>query len=239
MSKARTLRLALFLAILTFFAAMACWTVLAEESSQDRRISVYGLVERPYNLSYNELLEMPSTVIEAELYCVDGPNRPVVQGKWRGVALRAILEKAGLRKGVVKIAFHASDGFSSDLALEDALGPDIILAYELNGERMQGTMGGPVNRLVVPGWWGYKWVAGIARIEAVDYDFLGTWEGQGYPDRALIAPSPPPCAPSLPDPGMYLAFFIIALVTLLAGRQYLRQKRFKNDLPTQSFSEQS
>jgi DMSO/TMAO reductase YedYZ molybdopterin-dependent catalytic subunit len=191
---------------------------------------IIGLVERPYNLSYSELLEMPSTVIEAELYCVDGPNRPVVQGKWRGVALRAILEKAGLKEGVVKIAFYASDGFSSDLALEDVLSPDIILAYELNGERMQGTMGAPVNRLVVPGRWGYKWVAGVERIEVVDYDFLGTWEGQGYPDKALIAPPPP--APSSPDPGMYLAFGIMALVALVAGKQYLRQRNLKNDLST-------
>jgi len=227
--RTRKLKPYLFLAILTISTAVACRNALAEESSQDLEISVCGLVDRPYNLSYSEMLKMPSTIVEAELYCVDGPNHPITQGKWRGVALRTILEKACLKKGVVKIAFYASDEFSSDLALEEALNPDIILAYELDGEMMQGTRGGPINRLVVPGRWGYKWVASVVKIEALDYDFLGTWERQGYSDNALISPPPPPCAPSSPDLGMYLAFVIIALVALLAGRSYLRQKRL-NDL---------
>ena len=41
-------------------------------------------------------------------------------------------------------------------------------------------------RLVVPDKWGYKWISYVTVIELVDYDFLGVWESQGYPDAAVV-----------------------------------------------------
>jgi len=49
-----------------------------------------------------------------------------------------------------------------------------------------GGTGPPVLRLVIPGKWGYKWALWLNHIELVDYNYLGTWEGNGYTDEADI-----------------------------------------------------
>jgi len=198
--------------------------VTAEPTQPDWVIAISGLVESPYNLSYTEILHMPSTTIEAKLYCVDFPDQPIYEGNWKGVQVKKILEKAVLKQGVAKLAFFAGDGFTTDLQIEDALHPDVLIAYELNGRSIEGAKGFPGNRLVVPGRWGYKWIAGIVRIEAVAHDFLGVWESRGYPDKALINQPEPAQKKGSSDPGLYLALVIIILMASLAVFFYLRQR---------------
>jgi DMSO/TMAO reductase YedYZ molybdopterin-dependent catalytic subunit len=229
----------LLLGVLLVSLATIPNTTSASEAQEEWSIMITGLVDRPYNLSLSEMLKMPATVVEAELYCVDGPAQPILQGKWRGVALKTILERAVPNKDVVKIAFHAGDGFTSDLVVEDALKKDVTVAYELNGEQMQGSKFSPGNRLVVPGQWGYKWVAGIAKIEAVDYDFLGVWESRGYPDKATISPVEQACAASALDPRIYLAFVIMGFVVLVTGRSYLKRRRIESESISQADKQES
>jgi hypothetical protein len=100
----------------------------------------------------------------------------------------------------VKVAFHAQDGYTTDLAVDTALRDDVILAYEKDGAPLSETL-----RLVVPGCWGYKWIAQVTGIELVNYNFLGMYESLGYSDEAYIKsvgttpelPLPPP-GPNLP-----------------------------------------
>ena len=105
-----------------------------------------------------------------------------MEGNWTGIKLRLLLEEAEISAAAIKVGFYAADGYSTDLTIETAMRDDIILAYEINGT--------PLNdlRLVVPGKWGYKWISRVTVIELVDYNFLGRWESQGYPDEANIAP---------------------------------------------------
>ena len=143
-------------------------------------IEITGLVERPYNITLSELRNMTPKVVYADLYCVSSPNLPRKSGKWVGVPLKTLLERAGVGKNAVKVALYADDTYTTDLRVEDVLSnEDIIVAYEYNGKPIK-------PRLVVPGRWGYKWIKGLVRIEVVDYDFLGTWEKAGYPDDAYI-----------------------------------------------------
>jgi DMSO/TMAO reductase YedYZ molybdopterin-dependent catalytic subunit len=96
-----------------------------------------------------------------------------------------MLEKAGVLPEAVKVAFHADDGFATDLTVVTAMRQDVILAYERDGEPLPETL-----RLVVPGKWGYKWIRGVTHIELVDYDFKGHYEMMGYPDEADISSGP-------------------------------------------------
>lgn len=143
-------------------------------------IQITGLVERPYNLTYDELTALPSRNVTAVLYCVDSPDRPRKNGTWTGVPLKVILERAGVMEDAYKVALYASDGYSTDLYLATIMNDEeVIIAYEFNGE--------PISpRLVVPGRWGYKWIKYLTKIELVSYDFKGTWESAGYPDDAYI-----------------------------------------------------
>jgi len=79
-----------------------------------------------------------------------------------------------------------------------ALSPDVILAVYADGEALSRDQGYPF-RLVVPCWWGYKWVKYVERVEVVGYDHLGYWESHGYPDDARI----PDCSYTVSEPGVF------------------------------------
>jgi hypothetical protein len=176
---------------------------------QEWRLIVTGLVDNPLNLSLAEIVAMFKTTVNAALVCVDAPRTVLMEGNWTGIKLRLLLEEAEISAAAIKVGFHAADGYSTDLTVETALHDDIILAYEKDAE--------PLNdlRLVVPGKWGYKWISRVTVIELVDYNFLGRWESQGYPDEADITlgaprardvqslvpvPSPTPTPTTSPSP---------------------------------------
>ena len=145
---------------------------------------VDGFVQRPLNLTLNELVAMPRSTVNAELYCLPavGSSGVLVDyGNWTGVRLELVLEKAGVSPQAVKIAFYAEDGFTTDLAVTTAMREDMILAYEKDGKPLPEKL-----RLAVPGMWGYKWIKWLIHIEVVDYDFKGRYESIGFPDNAEI-----------------------------------------------------
>lgn len=145
------------------------------------RLTVTGLVDTPLNLSLADIVAMPQTYIFAQIICVGPPAFLVEEGNWTGVKLRFLLDKVGVAENAVKVAFFASDGFSTDLTVASASSADVIVAYEKDGKPLSETL-----RLVVPGKWGYKWIHHLSRIEVVDYDFLGKYENQGYSDNAEV-----------------------------------------------------
>ena len=162
-------------------------------------LNVTGLVENPLNLSWTEIFAMPKTTVDAAIICVDFPKTVVTQGNWTGVKLRTLLEEAKPSPDVIKVAFYANDGYSTDLTLTIALQDNIIIAYEKDGTQLNDL------RLVVPNKWGYKWIRQLSTIELVNYNFTGYWEGVGYSDEANIEvsstpdPTPVPFTPSLPN----------------------------------------
>jgi hypothetical protein len=154
------------------------------------QLTITGLIDNSFNLTWNEFLALPKTTVVATLICVDYPNNPMATGNWTGVQLRTLIEEASPKATAFKVGFFASDGYSTDLAIEDVMQENIIIAYENNGAYTHDV------RLVVPGRWGYKWISMIARIEVLDYNYLGFWESRGYSDVATIAsgnvPQPSP-----------------------------------------------
>ncbi len=146
-----------------------------------KRLLVQGLVQHPLNLTLDEILAMPQSTINAQLFCVGGPATVLVSGNWTGVTLAYLLEKAGVNQTAVKVVFRASDGYSTDLTVQAAMSQDIIVAYQLNGEPLKERL-----RLVAPGRFGYKWISSLTVIELVNYDFKGMWESKGYSDEGWM-----------------------------------------------------
>jgi DMSO/TMAO reductase YedYZ molybdopterin-dependent catalytic subunit len=162
---------------------------LNEPKSQNWTLVIDGLVDSPLNLSASNLLAMPFTLVNAELYCVGGGTvNAVEKGTWEGVTLKSILEEVGAHRDVVKVAFYAPDGFSTDLTIQDAQRGDIIVSYKKDGEFLRDRDGNLDLRLVVPGKWGYKWIRSLNHVKLVDYDFKGFYESTGYSDEANIEP---------------------------------------------------
>src|SRR5207249_2345932 len=71
----------------------------------------------------------------------------ISNAKWRGVPLRMILEMAGADTTVRKVAFRCADGYTTAIPMSDALHPDTLLAYEMNGERLPSKHGLPARLL--------------------------------------------------------------------------------------------
>jgi DMSO/TMAO reductase YedYZ molybdopterin-dependent catalytic subunit len=112
-------------------------------------------------------------------------SEAVGTGRWRGVRLRDVLEP---RDGAAEVLFTGLDRgveggeeqeFQRSLTLEDALHPDVLLAYELNGGALPPQHGFPL-RLLVPGWYGMTNVKWLARIEQIDEPFAGYQQARGY-----------------------------------------------------------
>jgi sulfane dehydrogenase subunit SoxC len=165
-------------------------------------LEVTGLVERPLSIGLDRLKARPAEEITVTMECAGNGRarlspRPVSQpwlleavgtARWRGTPLRPLLEEAGIRDDAVELVFtgldHGVEGgieqsFQRSLSLEDALGSDALLAYEMNGEPLLPQHGFPL-RLVVPGWYGMTNVKWLRQIEAVEGPFEGYQQTQGY-----------------------------------------------------------
>ncbi|HSE98638.1 MAG TPA: molybdopterin-dependent oxidoreductase, partial [Blastocatellia bacterium] len=149
------------------------------------RLEVAGLVENPLSLSFDEIKAMPDVEQYATLECIDNKvgGDLIGNAQWRGVQLRDVLQKAGLKEGVRDLVLRASDDYTDSIPPGRAMAEGTILAYEMNGEPLTASHGFPL-RLIVPGIFGMKNVKWIKRIEAVDYDFKGYWQSRGWDDRA-------------------------------------------------------
>jgi len=193
-----------------------------------------GFVQSPLNLTFDDLVAMPTRTVYARLYCVGMPTTPLEEGNWTGVRLGLLLQEAGVSPEAVKVAFYASDGFTTDLTVTTAMRNDVILAYEKDGQPLPEE---EKVRLVVPGKWGYKWITSVTHIQLVNYDFLGTYERWGYSDEADIpgywtpvggiaeAPDVAAAAGSSPSrPYAALAGAAAGVVVLAAGGWYARRR---------------
>lgn len=160
--------------------------VMPGVSAESGELRILGLVDNPLNLTYDDLLSFPRVSEVARLTCVLGT--PNVTYDWVGVPVFYLLTLAQTRPNATKVVFRASDGFSSDLPLSEALKPMIVVAFGANGSMTLPDISGiqGLFRLVVPGKWGYKWVGNLAEIELVDYDYKGTYESTGWSDEADI-----------------------------------------------------
>ena len=156
------------------------------------KLQVGGLVGEPLALSLDELRAMQSRTQITRHDCVEGWS---CIGKWKGVQLSALLERAKLKPDARYIVFYCADDlgetgtedgkYYESVGLADAFHPQTILAYEMNDQTLPIPHGAPL-RLRVERQLGYKMAKYVMRIEAVDNlspirgGRGGFWEDQGY-----------------------------------------------------------
>src|SRR5213082_3190179 len=166
----------------------------------DWRLTVRG--ERELTLGLAELKQRPSAELAVTMECAGNGRahldpRPVSQpwlleavgtALWGGTPLRPLLEEAGVGEGAVEVLFTALDRgidggieqqYQRSLSVEDALGEDLLLAYEMNGAPLPPQHGFPL-RLVVPGWYGMTQVKWLTRIDVLDRPFDGYQNAVAY-----------------------------------------------------------
>jgi DMSO/TMAO reductase YedYZ molybdopterin-dependent catalytic subunit len=157
---------------------------LAQGSFADYRLIVDGLVEHPQSLSLVELRGLPARTQITRHDCVEGWS---CIAKWSGVRLTSVLELARLKPTARYLAFYCADTLSMELDgtgqyyetidLIDAVHPQTILAYDMNGAPLPVAHGAPL-RLRLERQLGYKMAKYVMRIEAIE-SFSGIGRGQG------------------------------------------------------------
>jgi DMSO/TMAO reductase YedYZ molybdopterin-dependent catalytic subunit len=151
------------------------------------RLTIDGLVAAPTSLSLADLKAMPRAEQVSDFHCVTGWS--VSNVHWAGVRLHDVLERAGAKQGVAALRFvSAEKPYEDSLTLKQALLPDVMLAYEMDGGPIPRPHGAPV-RLVMPEMYGYKNVKWVERIELVASPPAGFWEQHGYDADAWIGRS--------------------------------------------------
>jgi DMSO/TMAO reductase YedYZ molybdopterin-dependent catalytic subunit len=170
--------------------------------AQAWRLEVGGRVERPLDLTLDDVLARPARTLAVTLECAGNGRallspRPLSQpwlleavgtAEWTGTPLAPILEEAGVLPDSLEVVFTGLDrGIQGDvehtyersLPLAEARRDEVLLAYAINGQPLPPQHGFPL-RLVVPGWYGMTHVKWLRSITVVDEPFLGWQQDVAY-----------------------------------------------------------
>ncbi|MFW5965349.1 MAG: molybdopterin-dependent oxidoreductase [Halodesulfurarchaeum sp.] len=148
------------------------------ESSE---IRATGSVESERTYTREALMELPAETQRQDVHCVTGWSGFGMV--FTGLTLPAILERAGLSPEAEHVLFHALDGYTTDLSLEAANRPEVLLAYEHDGEPLDRDHGGFL-RVLTPHKYAYKGAKWVHEIEVLPESVRGYWEKRGYSTAA-------------------------------------------------------
>jgi DMSO/TMAO reductase YedYZ molybdopterin-dependent catalytic subunit len=144
-------------------------------------LRIWGEVERPLRLTWDELRALPATEITVDIHCVTRWSR--FDTSFRGVRWRELAALVKPRPAARFVVAHAEQGYTANVPLEALEDENSLIAYEADGEPLAPEHGWPL-RLVVPSryfWKSAKWLRGI---ELLDHDQPGFWERYGYHNEA-------------------------------------------------------
>lgn len=153
------------------------------------------------SLGLDDLRQMPAVELAAVCQCSGNrrglfdPHVPGVQwgygamgcARWKGVRLKDVLDRAGLKREAVEIVLSGTDRgavdrtpqFVKSIPVWKAVEDGTLIAYEMNGEPLPHWNGFPA-RIIVPGWTATYWMKHVVRIEAVTAPFDGFWMKSAY-----------------------------------------------------------
>ncbi len=142
---------------------------------------VFGSVENPFTLRWDEFRTLPRTSVTTDIHCVTRWSK--LDTTWEGVPIQAVLELARLRPEAAFVVAHCEQGYTANLPLSVLDDDDVLLADTYAGRPLEPEHGYPL-RLLVPKryfWKSAKWLRGL---EFLDHDRLGFWERYGYHNDA-------------------------------------------------------
>jgi DMSO/TMAO reductase YedYZ molybdopterin-dependent catalytic subunit len=162
------------------------WPVLHAGTVPDTDLAtwdfrVFGEVEEPITLTWEQLQELPSREVTVDIHCVTRWSR--FDTSFRGVHWGALAKLVRPKPSAQYVVAHAEQGFTSNLPLAALKDEEALIAYEADGEPLTPDHGWPL-RLMVPSryfWKSAKWLRGL---ELCPSDEPGFWERYGYHNDA-------------------------------------------------------
>ena len=162
------------------------WPVLHAGTVPDTDLAtwdlrVFGEVESPLTLSWDELTALPTREITTDIHCVTRWSR--FDTSFKGVHWSELAKVVKPKPSARYVVAHAEQEFTANVPLAALEDDEALLAYEADGEPLTPEHGWPL-RLVIPKryfWKSAKWLRGI---ELLDHDEPGFWERLGYHNEA-------------------------------------------------------
>jgi DMSO/TMAO reductase YedYZ molybdopterin-dependent catalytic subunit len=171
-----------------------------EINGSNYRLRLTGLVNKPAELSLADLRGMSSTDIVNGYECSGNSARSQQglssNGRFTGVRLRDVLRRVGVNDKAREVVFFGADKgnedvvfrqqtlkvqqqFARSITLENAMKPEPLLAYALNGQPLGRDHGFPI-RVIMPGWYGVANVKWLSEIHLQENRFLGNYQARWY-----------------------------------------------------------
>ncbi|MCG8468886.1 MAG: sulfite oxidase [Gemmatimonadetes bacterium] len=168
-----------------------------EIAAEDWRLEIGGLVEGLRSFTLDELRARPRQDVVMTLECAgnrgfSGFIGAVHNARWTGTPLASVLEEVGIAPDGIEVVFFGADqgeeeirgntvtqNFARSMSLDDAMDPEILLCYEVNGEPLPTEHGFPL-RVIAPGWYGVANVKWLTRIEIRDTRYMGRFMARDY-----------------------------------------------------------
>ena len=151
------------------------------------RLEISGLVRNPVQLTYAQLRALPQAHQVSNFHCVTGWS--VDNVRWGGVRFSDLLALAEPLPSARAIRFDSLEQpYNDSLTLDQARLPNVMLAIDMDGQPLSRPHGSPA-RVVIPEMYGYKGVKWLTKMELVDHQPTGYWEGLGYDQNAWVGRS--------------------------------------------------
>ncbi|HEX3806772.1 MAG TPA: molybdopterin-dependent oxidoreductase [Gaiellaceae bacterium] len=151
------------------------------------RLEIGGLVRKPVSLTYEQLTALPAARQVTTFHCVTGWT--VKNVRWHGVRFKDLLALAEPMPSATAIEFVSmEEPYTDSLTLDQALLPNVMLAYGMDGAPLSRPHGSPA-RVVIPEMYGYKGVKWLTKMNLVAKEPTGYWENLGYDQNAWVGRS--------------------------------------------------
>jgi DMSO/TMAO reductase YedYZ molybdopterin-dependent catalytic subunit len=148
-------------------------------------LSAGGLVKEKRLFSWQDILAMPKSRVNCRLTSVSGWS---VRADWEGIKWNDFLQEISVHAGANDVRFSTvGRSYTTVVSAVDLENPRALLAYGVNGDRIEPDYGGPL-RMVIPNLWGYKSCKWLGEIDFIDQMEGGYWEDRGYPRSGIIEP---------------------------------------------------
>jgi DMSO/TMAO reductase YedYZ molybdopterin-dependent catalytic subunit len=174
---------------------------LPEVDASTWKLEVGGLVNKPMALTLADIRARQRQEVTFTMECSGNHGLPFFNGgignaRWAGTPLAALLEEAKVKNNGIEVVFWGADAgdvelkdmfhdvkmhqkFARSMSLADAMAPENLLVYEMNGDDLPAANGFPL-RLIVPGWYGVANVKWLERIEIRSSRFENLFMGRNY-----------------------------------------------------------
>jgi DMSO/TMAO reductase YedYZ molybdopterin-dependent catalytic subunit len=155
--------------------------------ADDWTLKVDGLVDNPLTLDYKTVKSFPAIEDMRTLECIGNPVGGPLIGNivWKGFDFQEILTRVKVKPTATHLKFECADGYSTSVELQWVTQPNVMMAYEMNGQPLTVDHGFPI-RILTPGLYGQKMPRWITHLEFIDEYYKGFWESYGWSDVASV-----------------------------------------------------